>query len=539
MDEPAKEKPKRASGDHHIIGGPYAVYVLFVLVIVYLFNFIDRQIISILAEDIKADIGVSDAQIGFLYGTAFAVFYALFGIPLGRLADLWTRKSLIATGLFFWSIMTTLSGTARSFLVLGVYRMGVGVGEASASPAAYSMLSDYFPPKLRATAMAIYSSGLYIGAGVALFLGGWIVQGWNDAYAPGEAPLDLKGWHVAYFAVGIPGLLMALWVWTLREPVRGLSEGIPIADKHPHPFREFFRELGSIIPPFTIWGLVRAGAPGSILTVNLAVAAAIALMVTGVVSLAGDHAQWISLGVGIYASFSWVQSIRQRDPVAYRMIFHCKSLIFGMLGIACFTFVTYGLGFWFPPYYIRTHAADVSTVGMNFGLATAVSGCIGVTLGGFLSDWLRTKTPRARPYVGLLSLVLTVPIAIIVTMADNAEFGFRMAYIYNFVAYIWTGSGVAMTNELVLPRMRGTSAALYLLLVTFIGLALGPYTIGKVSDLLTRGGADPSTALQQGLLVSLLMLFVSGVFLILCAKNIERDETSRLERARAAGEPGV
>ena len=153
------------------IGGLYAHYVLVVLVIVYVFNFIDRQILSILAESIKADLGVSDAQIGFLYGTVFAVFYAVFGIPLARFADVWVRRSLISAGLFFWSAMTALSGTARSFSVLALYRIGVGIGEASASPAAYSMLSDYYSPKRRATVIAIYSSGVYIGAGIGLVLG--------------------------------------------------------------------------------------------------------------------------------------------------------------------------------------------------------------------------------------------------------------------------------------------------------------------------------------------------------------------------------
>lgn len=105
-----------ADTEHHEIGGAYAKYVLGVLFLVYIFNFIDRQILSILAEDIKTDLGISDAQIGFLFGTAFAVFYALFGIPLGKLADVWNRKSLISVGLLFWSIMTALSGTARSFL---------------------------------------------------------------------------------------------------------------------------------------------------------------------------------------------------------------------------------------------------------------------------------------------------------------------------------------------------------------------------------------------------------------------------------------
>jgi MFS family permease len=171
----------------------YANYVLFILTIVYVFNFIDRQILSILAEDIKKDLGLADAQIGFLYGTAFAVFYAIFGIPLGRLADIWVRKSLISVGLSFWSLMTALSGTSRGFGSLAGFRIGVGVGESSASPAAFSMLGDYFPPRLRATAVAIYSSGVYIGAGIGLFLGGLIVGNWNERYGGGTAPFGLAG----------------------------------------------------------------------------------------------------------------------------------------------------------------------------------------------------------------------------------------------------------------------------------------------------------------------------------------------------------
>jgi len=173
--------PDRASG--------YSSYVLAVLTLVYVFNFIDRQILSVLAEDIKRDLGLSDSQIGFLYGTAFAVFYAFFGIPLGRLADVWVRRTLIAIGLAFWSGMTALSGTSRNFGMLATYRFGVGVGEASASPAAFSMLSDYFPARLRATAISLYSSGVYIGAGLGIFLGGSIVDAWNGAY-PEAGPFE-------------------------------------------------------------------------------------------------------------------------------------------------------------------------------------------------------------------------------------------------------------------------------------------------------------------------------------------------------------
>jgi len=372
----------------HEIGGTYAKYVLGVLFIVYIFNFIDRQILSILAEDIKTDLGISDAQIGFLFGTAFAVFYALFGIPLGKLADVWDRKSLISVGLLFWSIMTALSGTARSFIALGAYRMGVGVGEASASPSAYSMLGDYFPPKMRATVMALYSSGVYVGSGIGMFLGAWIVQSWNTTYAEGGAPYDLVGWQVAFFVVGLPGILMAVWVWTLREPVRGLSEGIVSAEKHPHPFQEFFKQMAAVVPPLTIMSLVRAGAPRKLLVANLMFAGLIVIIAWGLILWLGEtaRAQWIALGIGIYAAISWAQNMSVRDRVTFVMIFRCNALLLGVIGFACITFITYGLGFWFSPYFIREHGENIVTVGKNFGLAGAIGGFIGVSSGGFLSD---------------------------------------------------------------------------------------------------------------------------------------------------------
>ena len=247
----------------------YSWYALGVLVLIYVLNFIDRQILSILANDIKADLGVEDDYLGFLYGTAFAVFYALFGIPLGKLADSWKRVRLMSLGLALWSTMTALSGFAKNATTLTVARIGVGVGEATASPSAYSLISDWFPARLRATALAIYSSGLYIGGGISLLIGGLIVENWNAAY-PGGGPLGLVGWQAAFLAVGIPGLVLALWVLTLREPVRGAIDGLPTPED-PEPFRGFVRELFQVIPPFTIFGAAARGTGA--LVVNLCGAA--------------------------------------------------------------------------------------------------------------------------------------------------------------------------------------------------------------------------------------------------------------------------
>ena len=168
-----------SGGVHRDSGSIYRYYVLGLLMVIYAFNFLDRQIITILAPSLKADLGLSDAQLGLLFGTAFALFYALFGIPLAKLADGWNRVKTISLGLSVWSGMTALSGFATNFTQLGTARVGVGIGEASASPAAYSLLQDYFPREKRATALAFYSAGIYVGVGASQILGGAVIANWD------------------------------------------------------------------------------------------------------------------------------------------------------------------------------------------------------------------------------------------------------------------------------------------------------------------------------------------------------------------------
>src|SRR6185503_7581280 len=240
----------------------------------------------------------------------------LFGIPLGRLADSWYRGRLIALGLGLWSTMTALSGFANSFAMLATAR--VGVGEASASPAAYSMISDYFPKEKRATALSIYSAGLYIGGGLSLPVGGLVSSRWNAAFpVAAEAPLGLVGWQAAFLAVGIPGLLLALWVLTLREPQRGASDSLPQPVVQPNAWRNFGGELLAILPPLTLISVARI--PGALI-VNLAALAGIAAIAAGLIALTGDRPQWLAYGLGVYAVFSWVQSLRHCDLPAYRLI---------------------------------------------------------------------------------------------------------------------------------------------------------------------------------------------------------------------------
>ena len=184
-------------------------------------------------------------------------------------------------------------------------RIGVGVGEATCSPCAYSLLSDYFPREKRATVLAIYASGGTLGAGLALGLGGAIVGTWNQAF-PDAGPLGLVGWQAAFLAVGIPGLLLAFWVATLREPVRGASEGIA-APASPSPFADFLRELIAVIPPFTLFGAMQRGPKA--LAINLGFAAFVASAAWWLSRVTGNAPQWIAVAIGFYAVFSWALSL--------------------------------------------------------------------------------------------------------------------------------------------------------------------------------------------------------------------------------------
>lgn len=200
----------------------YRSYVLLLLMVVYIFNFIDRQILVILQESIKAELDLSDKQLGLLSGFTFAVFYVFCGIPIARLADRYNRVNIVSASIAVWSAMTALSGLAGNFLHLLAARIGVGVGEAGASPPSHSIISDYFPHGERGRALSFYSIGIYIGILIGFLLGGWVNQ--------------FFGWRVAFLVVGLPGILMAVVVkLTLREPVRGqMDDGDHVTNTETH-----------------------------------------------------------------------------------------------------------------------------------------------------------------------------------------------------------------------------------------------------------------------------------------------------------------
>ena len=209
----------------------YAWYVVGVLTLAYVTSFVDRQILFLMVGPIKRDLGVSDTRMGLLMGLSFALFYAFLGFPIGRLADSKSRRAIIGLGMAVWSVFTTLSGVAQSYWHLFLARIGVGVGEAALSPAAYSLIADYFPKERLGTAIGVYSLGIYLGSGIALALGGWTV-GLVAGSAPHRLPLvgEVRAWQLVFFLVGAPGLLLALLIATVREPFRtgGAATAVPL-----------------------------------------------------------------------------------------------------------------------------------------------------------------------------------------------------------------------------------------------------------------------------------------------------------------------
>lgn len=504
---------------------PYAWYGLFILFLVYVLNFIDRQIITILAPDIKADLGLDDADIGFLYGTAFAVFYALFGIPLGRLADSWHRVRLLTVGLAIWSAMTAVSGFARNGLTLGLARMGVGVGEATASPSAYSLISDMFPKRMRGTALAIYSAGLYFGGGVSLMIGGFIVAGWNNAY-PDGGPLGLVGWQAAFLAVGVPGLLLAAWVATLREPVRGLVDGLPTPPT-PEPFRGFLQELLALLPPFNR-GM-------SAFVTNIAVLVGLAIAALVMIAITGSLLQWLCIAIGYYAVFSWASSLRARDKATFALIWGSPAFLCTILGYGCVAFLSYATTAFGPTYAAQVLGEETAKIGFWIGGFGALGGFLGVILGGRMSDWLRARSESGRIMViafGLITPVIPVILAYTTANDPNSDADFIrftvFASLANMFASSALGAAAATTQDLVMPRMRGTATATFFLATTLFGLALGPYLAGQMSVI--------SGSLSTGVLSILVIVPVGLTLLFFAWRLVPLAERSVVERARAAGE---
>jgi len=325
-----KEEPYPSTG--------YAWYIVGVLTFIYMFSFIDRQILNLLVAPIRRDLGISDTKMSGLMGPAFVCSYILFGILFGRLTDSKSRRAIIALGFAVWSLFTAGCGLARTYLQMMLLRVGVGIGEASLSPAAFSLITDYFPPKRRATAISVYGMGIYIGSGLAFIVGGMVAKV-AAAHEIWQLPLvgATRPWQVVFFIVGLPGVLLALLMSTVREPLRRGAKFVKTADGRSRvtqvPLGEvlaylwenkltfFCHNVGFALLSFSSYGssawiptFLQRDHGWSISKSGLVYGSIVAICGTLGIALGGRFADWMSdrgrrdatIRVGLIASLVWI-----------------------------------------------------------------------------------------------------------------------------------------------------------------------------------------------------------------------------------------
>ncbi|RJG10428.1 MFS transporter [Pseudomonas cavernicola] len=418
-----------------------------ILMVAYVLSFIDRQILNLLVAPIRRDLMISDTQMSLLMGLSFALFYTVCGIPLGRLADTKSRRGLIAVGVLFWSAMTAACGMARLYWQFLLCRIGVGVGEAALSPAAYSLIADSFPAERRATAISVYSMGVYLGSGLAFLLGGLVIK---FASAQGDVLLPVLGevrpWQLIFLLLGAAGLLFTLLMLAVHEPARrgvGAGVAVPLAE------------------------------------------------------------------VGRY--------IR-----ANRRTVLCHN--FGFAGLA---FAGYGSAAWIPTFFIRTYGWDAGHVGVVYGSIVAVFGCLGIVLGGRLADWMAKRgRTDANMRVGLYAALGALPFVMIFPLVDSANLAALLMAPTVFFLSMPFGVAPAAIQDIMPNSMRGQASAIYLFVITLIGLGIGPTAVALVTDYVF---ADDN-ALRYSLLLVTTLAVLSSVYLLSKGLQPYRESVVRLQQ---------
>jgi predicted MFS family arabinose efflux permease len=390
-----------------VIGWP-GWYALVILALVYAFNIADRFVVSALIEPIKHELELSDTSIGFLTGTALAIFYTGMGVPLGLIADRVDRRKLIALSLGIWSLMTAFSGLAANFLQLLLARIGVGIGEAGGTPASQSYLSNVFPRSHLVLANTVFT----LGAAAGSMLGS--VAGGNIA--------DALGWRAAFLALGIPGVGLALIVrFTLREPSRGAES--PAAGGTP---------LGETL----------------------------------------------------------------------RFIRGQRSLLHTLVGATVVTYWGWGLLWWTPAFFSRTHHLSTGQAGTLVGSVSGIAGAAGVIGGGLIIHFLARRDLRWQVWVVAAATLLGTLASVAVFAADRLSTATVALWLFVPVAYLNLGPILALTQSLVKPRMRGLTCAVLLFGANVANLALAPQFIGILSDLLAREAGVGTESLRWALLIN-------------------------------------
>jgi len=488
----------------------YSKYMLCVLVAASFLNYMDRQIIYIVGERVKNDLNISDSQLGFLMGTSFAVFYGVAGIAMGRIADSVSRTKMMALALAFWSGLTMLSGAAMNFAALATARIGIGIGEAAAKPCADPMIVEAFPVRVRATAMSFYFVGIHLGSAASLLMGAYVLQYWSTLCQklPGNA-CAFADWRAAFMAVGVPGLVVALLIYRLREPPRV---------KHSRSttlLRTILLEMSAAVPPFTLWNIHNIGG-WSALVRNLVLAAGICSLSTGLVAMTGDFAQWCAIGLGAYSIITWGQAMKLRDPELFGKTFGYPVFTSVMIAGGLIACVSGSVGAWAAPYALRVLGAQPLAVGLYLGGAAAIGAGVGAVAGGWLTDVWRKHDIRAPIWMCLISMLGGAPFLFLMLQADTLQMFAAGSLIFHLVYALWSGVTGALIQDLMLPRMRGAAAGSLALVMIIISSGFGPYIVGKVSE--------HTGSLPIGMLSILSVVPIATALLLFAASHLKAEE---------------
>jgi MFS family permease len=506
-------------------------------------SLLDRQILSILAPSIKADLHIGDSELGLLYGTVFSLFYALFSLPLGRLVDGWVRTRLLAICISAWSVFAGLSAFAGGFGLLAISRLGVGIGEAAAQPAANSIIFDTFPRSRRGTGMAALGIATALGLGLSMTLGG-VVAGWFDTRFP-QGAAGFSGWQFAFLVAAAPGQLLAWLIARLPEPVRGGVDGIR-SPEDPHPFKASGAVLASVTPGINWLSLWSRKAPARQWTVNLIGLAVIVLACWIMTGLTQDFSprpptrvlganidphvlQWSVVGFGAFVILNMFQSLRLTDRPSYNVI-TSPSVILLIIVAGFQTSINYGVMGFTPSLLTRGYGLSQAQTGLQFGLLSAGLALIGPIIAGPLSDWLTARMGgRGRVWLTIFSLGVSPIFGIWTYNApDLTNFYLRFS-VYSIILTLWLPPLYSLLYDLVLPRMRGVTSSIFIIITTLLGLGMGPYFVGIVSDRLKGDLAQAIISINVVWLPILVCLFI-------VLWRVNRDETTVLDRARAGGE---
>ncbi len=400
---------------------PYRGYVLVTLTLVYTLNFIDRNLLSVIAQPVIDAFDLSDSEYGFLNGPPFAIFYALMGIPIAMAADRFNRVAIIALCIALWSLMAALCGFAGSFAFLLIARVGVAIGEAGCTPPANSLIGDYFKASSRANALGIYAMGVTLGGLLANAFGGPIatslsgatVAGWVDALGmqwafTGIDWAKVEGWRLAFILTGAPGIVIALIVlFTIKEPPRGHSDP-PGARADKASLRETMREL-------------------------------------------------------------------MTKPSFWAMAF----------GAALTALVGYGLAGFQAPMAQRLHGISPGAFALGFGVPLSLAATLGTFLGGFVAEKLTRRSPNAITWLPALGLAASVPfyLAAFFLPSDQLQIALILWCIGALCHYSYLGAQYMIGQSVVPARARASAIAILLLIVALVGNGLGPQIVGWLSDL--------------------------------------------------------